>query len=101
MLDKLTSKDFSGRIGHVFQVQVDSQELLSLTLEEVNELGPEPRAGETRRRAFSLVFCSPQSDSYLPQQICQLEHQDLGTLDLFLVPLGPHPDGMRYEAIFT
>jgi len=30
-----------------------------------------------------------------------MEHEKLGTFDLFIVPLGPDSAGMRYEVIFN
>jgi hypothetical protein len=57
--------------------------------------------GEGRPRTpFSLVFRGPLRP-VLPQQIYRLEHAELGALDIFLVPIGPDAQGMRYEAVFT
>ena len=49
---------------------------------------------------FSLVFVGP-ARFVLPQQTYRVEHDSLGELDLFLVPIGPNGGGMRYEAVFT
>ena len=58
-------------------------------------------AGEGRsRQPFSLLFVGP-GRFVLPQQTYRVEHESLGEFDLFLVPLGPEGDGMRYEAVFT
>jgi len=37
----------------------------------------------------------------LPQRTYDLVHPELGTLQIFIVPLGPQGGEMRYEAIFT
>jgi hypothetical protein len=37
----------------------------------------------------------------LPQRIYRLEHEQMGPLELFIVPVGPDGDGLGYEAIFT
>jgi hypothetical protein len=37
----------------------------------------------------------------VPQQTVELTDPAKGTYPLFIVPLGPSADGMRYEAIFT
>jgi hypothetical protein len=29
-----------------------------------------------------------------------MEHEEIGALDIFLVPIGPDEEGPRYEAIF-
>jgi hypothetical protein len=66
-------------------------------LVEVNDLG-RPGAGGLRA-PFSLVFRGP-FEPFLEQGIHRLEHEELGRLDLFLVPIGPDEAGMRYEAVF-
>jgi hypothetical protein len=52
------------------------------------------------RAQFSLVFRGGP-DPPLQQRIYRLEHERLGPLDLFLVPLGPDATGQRYEAVFN
>jgi hypothetical protein len=41
----------------------------------------------------------------LPAQIWPLEHEELGTIELYLVPVGPAEEpgveAMRYEAVFN
>ena len=37
----------------------------------------------------------------MPQRIYPLVHETLGSLELFIVPIGPREGGMVYEAIFT
>jgi hypothetical protein len=53
-----------------------------------------------RRAAFSALFRGPIRP-VLPQRIYRLTNETLGTLELFLVPIGPDADGMRYEAVFN
>ncbi|MGA9525319.1 MAG: hypothetical protein WBV82_27920 [Myxococcaceae bacterium] len=53
-----------------------------------------------QRAPFSLLFLGPDA-THLPQQIWPLEHDVLGRLELFLVPVGPAEGRMRYEAIFS
>jgi hypothetical protein len=52
------------------------------------------------RKPFALVFRGPP-EPCLEQQIFTLDHDKMGTLQIFLVPIGPDEKGMRYEAIFT
>jgi hypothetical protein len=52
------------------------------------------------RSPFSLVFRGGPSPP-LPQRIYRVEHEALGALDIFLVPIGPDEVGQRYEAVFT
>ena len=60
---------------------------------------PRPE-GDEGRDPFSLEFTDTEHD-HVPQQIVAVEHPELGSFDLFVVPLGPSDQGMRYEAIFT
>ena len=57
-------------------------------------------AGGPEREPFTLTFVGgPNPPS--AQGIHHLEHDVLGGLDLFLVPIGPGADGrQRYEAVF-
>ena len=52
------------------------------------------------RLPFVATFRGPQ-EPRLPQRIYRLDHDGLGTLELFLVPVGRDAQGVRYEAIFT
>src|SRR4051812_27385408 len=69
---------------------------VELTLVEVKRLGQALRKGG----AFSLLFVTPPG-TFLPQATYALTHPKLGTLELFLVPVGLIHDGNGYEAVFT
>lgn len=75
---------------------------LSIELVEANESGEHGGRGpdgETRSQ-FSLLFEGPAMPR-LDQRIHQVRHPELGELAVFLVPVGPHGDGMGYEAAFA
>jgi hypothetical protein len=59
-----------------------------------------PLASSGPWESFSVCFVG-QPGLELGQGIHALDHDDLGTLELFLVPLEPGADGPRYECIFT
>ena len=99
MLDKLQNTDFSPFLNDVFRIQLDGIEPIGLELVSVTEAGQ--RSGPETRQPFSLQFLGPESHQYLVQHIYRLEHEQMGALDLFIVPLGPEAGRMRYEAIFT
>jgi hypothetical protein len=99
MLDILQSHDFLPYLHQTFCVHLSGGERIELELESVVELGQAFRPGS--RAPFSIHFLGPPSKYYLQQQTCRLEHEHLGSLDLFIVPLGPEAGRMRYEAIFT
>jgi uncharacterized protein DUF6916 len=98
MLDALTHESFRPHVGTPFRVGTEgSGTSLTLTLFEVTLLGG---AGPARRQPFSLLFHGPRTP-VLPQRIYRFEHEQMGDLEIFIVPIGPDADGMRYEAIFT
>ncbi len=103
MLDQFTSETFAPHRHEIFRVSADSAAPLDVSLIEVTELGGGPGhmgSGPSGRVPFSLVFRGP-TQPVLPQQIYRLAHDGIGEFDLFLVPIGPDAEGMRYEAIFT
>ncbi len=97
-LADVTIETFEGREGETFSIQFADAKL-ELTLASVDPL-PEDFAQGKRERAFSLIFHGPE-ETVLPQQTWPLDHDELGRLDLFLVPLGPEEGAMRYEAAFN
>jgi hypothetical protein len=61
--------------------------------------GSGERAPGMGRDPFRLVFLGPSTPT-LPQRTYRLEHDALGTLDVFLVPIARDAHGTTYEAIF-
>ncbi len=49
---------------------------------------------------FSLIFRGPQSP-FVPQGSYRVNHQKLGELTIFLVPIGVDGAGLQYEAVFN
>ena len=68
---------------------------MTLRLVEVS-----PLAASGPWESFSLCFVGPPGFE-LGQGTHALDHDALGTLELFLVPLEPSADGPRYECIFA
>lgn len=97
MIETLSSKDFAGRIGEEFRIHVSESAVVEAVLAEVSEHGA-PAVG--LRPPFTLLFRGPR-DAILPQRIYPVEHAGLGTIEIFLVTVGPDADGMRYEAVFS
>lgn len=85
-----------------FRTALDTQFIVDdnhmLRLVEAQGLG-EAAAGMARA-PFRLAFLGP-ADPILPQRIYRLEHDALGALDIFLVPIARDAGGTTYEAIFT
>jgi hypothetical protein len=53
-----------------------------------------------RRMPFSLLFRA-EDGTLVPQQICKFTHPEAGETPLFVVPLGPEGQAMRYEAVIS
>ncbi|HEY5713679.1 MAG TPA: hypothetical protein VIT38_17415 [Allosphingosinicella sp.] len=90
---QITIADFSDRFGKAFDVQVAGHQL-SLTLHACQELPGAKRAGG----AFRLEFLGPVNPQ-LGQGVFVFRI-DSDQYEIFIVPVGPTPQGMKYEAIF-
>lgn len=90
-LERLTAWDFSRLLNHRFSISAEDQSFDAL-LVEVNEIPREPGG----RAPFSLVFQGGPNPP-LGQRIFRVEHDELGVLDVFLVPIATD----RYEAVFA
>jgi hypothetical protein len=105
-LQMLTAEDFRAVQGSRFRLTGGSPpesvetELAEITEHVAGVPGP-------FRTPFSILFHGPLQP-VLPQGTYRVEHEQLGTLDLFIVPVGPDeprvpgqaPTAMRYEAVF-
>ena len=102
MLETLTRTAFAECQNEKFQLQCEAANSFDVELIEISALNKHKAADATEepREPFSLVFRGPK-EPVLPQQIYRLEHPRLGSLELFLVPVGPDTVGMQYEAVFT
>jgi hypothetical protein len=92
MSRKIGFKDFAQHRDSTFRlVHTESYEL------KLSELADHSNA---QLEQFSLVFtCS--SLPWLSQGTYTLTHPDLAEISIFLVPIGPSAEGMRYESVFS
>lgn len=98
MSDNLTEKEFSQHLNSTFQVKfVDGE--LPLELVEVKSYPASPSEQSGMER-FSVFFDGPR-DLRLPQATYQLQHPEMGDVDIFLVPISGDEKGIRYEAVFN
>jgi hypothetical protein len=95
-LDRLTASTFAPFRNDRFRIAPGDGPDFEVELIQVAE----GTARGPARQQFSLLFRGGP-ESPLPQRIYRLEHDELGPLDVFLVPLGPDEVGQRYEAVFT
>lgn len=99
MADDFHATTFAPHQGSTFTVTFDGTDPVPLTLVEVAELAV--HEGQPRPDPFSLVFTGPAGVAFR-QGVYPLEHDKLGRLDVFLVPVQPEADGLpRLEAVFN
>jgi hypothetical protein len=91
-LDSLSVADFAPLRGDRFRIAPDDSPPFDVELADVTEIPREPRG----RAPFSLEFRGGPSPP-LPQRIYRVQHDDLGAIEIFLVPIASD----RYEAVFT
>lgn len=94
MLDEWTRDAFAANLHTSFLILFPSH-TLSLTLVELTDQPSSPRL-----ETFSLLFRGP-ADTLLPQGMYAIRHDQMGTAELFLVPVARHGDGLYYEAVFN
>jgi len=95
-MTELTEREFSKHLNSKFNLNFDGRHV-QLELSEVKAYLPQEHEQQGMER-FSTLF---KADAYLPQSLYHLSHDQMGELDLFLVPVGGDQRGYQYEAIFN
>lgn len=98
MLEDFDVATFAERLGETFRVD-DGAHVVELRLVDASPASSTV-ATPDRRVPFSLLFVGPV-EPLLPQRIYRFDNDTLGSFEIFIVPLGPADDGMRYEAVFA
>jgi hypothetical protein len=94
-VSQLNRHDFAEHLHSTFALNPAAGGSLPVELVEVNSADLSPRLD-----TFSLIFRGPKAP-LVPQGLYQLQHEKLGELSLYLVPVGPDRAGMQYEAVFN
>jgi hypothetical protein len=94
-LAALRIDDFTPHQDATFDMQTAGG-VVPLKLANAKPVGDSGRAGG----AFSLLFVAP-AGPWLPQDVYPVQHPALGTMEIFLVPVGPTSGGNGYHAVFT
>lgn len=99
MDERLTEANFTKHLNTVFRVKISEPRAIELKLVEVKGYasGANDQSGMER---FSLYFNGP-GDLHLPQRTYELEHEQFGSLDIFLVTVAQDERGFLYEAVFN
>jgi hypothetical protein len=93
--ETLTKEAFAENLNTKFRIPFPSGEAAELELIEVVETMKTPR-----QLQFSIFFRGPLG-YLLPQSTYQLEHEKMGAMQIFIVPVGREANGFRYEAVFN
>jgi Domain of unknown function (DUF6916) len=96
MAPELTEKEFSEQLNSTFVAKFSDGEI-EFRLVEVKGYVPGAKEQSGMER-FSLFFDS--GGIYLPQGLYHLTHQQMGELDIFLVPVS-NGQSFLYEAVFN
>jgi len=97
-MSELVFEDFEAHVGANFTLDEEPFPPLQLVLETAKLL-PQ-RDSPASRPAFTLLFrCA--DPRILPQQIYRIAHQEMGSVSLFLVPVGQDEAGVKYESLFN
>ena len=92
MLEDLTVDHFRPLLHDSFRIAPEEAPAFEVELVEVTEIPRDPGG----RAPFSLVFEGGPNPP-LEQAIYRVEHDELGELDIFLVPIAVD----QYQAVFT
>ncbi|MBV8159904.1 MAG: hypothetical protein JO265_03170 [Acidimicrobiia bacterium] len=104
MAEELTQETFESLVGSRFGVLAPGGASVGagqeVELVEVRSFGAAPAQPAPTATGFALLFVGP-AGAQLPQGTYELAHPELGTVPLFLVPVGLDERGVQYEAVFT
>jgi hypothetical protein len=101
-LDALTQAKFIESLKSRFRVSLSASETHELELVEVTPAAATGPAGHgtAQYESFSLIFQGPEG-RLLPQKLYSFTHAELGTFELFIVPIGKEMGRFRYQAVFN
>ncbi len=98
----ITKSIFEGREEEVFTLQGDGDLTVELVLTKVdspNERILQQARDQGVREPFSLLFHGPKQ-TFINQHMYTLQHNDMGLIEVFLVPVNQDEKGFYYEAVF-
>lgn len=98
-LQSLTIDDFSGLVGQPFDVS-DREEGPAATQLVLAEVTEGRQILEGFRKPFALLFHGP-ADLAIGQGNLWFTHQSIGTIPIFIVPIGADSEMRQYEALFN
>lgn len=102
MLDQLTQESFAQHLNTQFRVhyQTETGDTATVDLKLVEAKYTRHHAPEQGLENFALLFHGSNAVP-LTQSTYAFEHEQLGRMDLFIVPVGADADNRYYECIFN
>lgn len=97
MLELLRLEHFAGRLNETFRAALNEGDIEFVLVEARPLPNNMPNAA---RDPFSLVFRN-NSALLFPQQNYRMSHAQVGSFDIFMVPVARDRDGFLYQAIFN
>jgi hypothetical protein len=95
---KLTEENFALHLNTKFFITLNEKRV-ELDLAEVKGYRSEQEEQQGMER-FSIYFNGP-SEPMLPQGLYSMDHELIGSFEIFIVPLGRRETSARYEAVFN
>jgi hypothetical protein len=95
MLEELSKAAFSEALHSQFRLITEDGETATLELVELKDGYSVPEYEQ-----FSILFKAP-GQLILPQKTYLMEHERIGSFDLFIVPIGRGENETYYEAVFN
>jgi hypothetical protein len=95
MLETLNAETFSTHLNTTFRIRLTESECLDLELIEIDSARERPR-----QEQFSIVFRGAKEKA-VAQGTYPMDHERLGSFDLFLVPVSWDDQFVYYQAVFN
>ena len=90
---------FLPHLNTIFRIHVSSSKVITTTLVGVDDSGPVPDKPQPGRECFELKFRGTEALS--KQNTYRIEHQTLGSFELFIVPAGVKQKYFYYVAVIN
>jgi len=99
----LTEAAFSRHLNSNFRIYLGPLITVNLELVEVTHREQPSKSSlpaKLKQEGFSILFAAP-AKVLLQQGMYKVEHEQMGTFNLFIVPMGKKKKGQYYEAVFN
>ena len=94
-LEKLNARILSENLNTKFKVHLEGADAVELEIIEITEPSTVPKL-----ELFVVNLRGPHSPR-LVQSVHRLEHEKLGTFEIFLTPVAEDKQSTTYEAVFN